>query len=130
MKAILFGLLTLALGCGSTPDPAAPPPPPPPEEGFLFSYVPVAGAPPITSITVAGSFNGWSTGALLMTRRPDGSWQARIPLVDARYEYKFHINGAWPADMCYDATWGDPAKDHWIDPDALGCVPDGQGGQN
>lgn len=131
MKPLLSGLLALAIACGKTPNPASPPPPPPPaEEGFLFSYVPATGAPPITSITVAGSFNRWSTSALLMTRRPDGSWQARLPLADARYEYKFHINGAWPADMCYDATWGDPAKDHWIDPDALGCVPDGRGGQN
>jgi len=126
-------LLLLALGaCEKSPGPVTPEPrPEPPQpDGFAFTYTPPPGAPAITSIAVAGSFNGWSTTAAPMTRQGDGSWLARVRLTDARYEYKFHINGAWPADMCYDPTWGDPARDYWIDADALGCLPDGNGGQN
>lgn len=129
--ALATVLLASSAGCQDGKTPTQPPPPPPPtQDGFAFTYVAPAGAPAVTSVMVAGSFNEWSTTALPMTRQADGSWLARIRLPDAQYEYKFYINGAWPADMCYHPTWGDPAKDHWIDADALGCVPDGLGGQN
>ena len=103
---------------------------PPPADGVAFTYTPPAGAPAVASIYVAGSFNAWSTSETRMTRQPDGSWSVRVPLSNGQYQYKFFINGAWPRDMCYDPTWGDPAAEHWIDADALGCLPDGQGGQN
>jgi glycosidase len=124
-------LLLATAGCqNGGGGPTQPQPvPPAPQDGFAFTYTAPAGAA-VTSVSVAGSFNGWSTTGAPMTHQADGSWLARIRLADARYEYKFYINGAWPADMCDHAAWGDPAHEYWIDPDALGCVPDGVGGQN
>ena len=127
MKRIAPILLLIALGACVARSTA---PEPDPEDGHTFTYTPPAGAPAITSITVPGSFNGWSTSAVPMTRQPNGSWRARVQLAEGRHEYKFHINGSWPADMCDDRTWGDPAKDYWIDHNAIGCVPDGHNGQN
>jgi len=103
---------------------------PPEQGGFAFTYVAPAGAPAITSISVAGSFNGWNATATPLVRQPDGTWMVRVQLADGQHEYKFHINGAWPVDMCDDGTWGDPAKGYWVDPDAVGCLPDGHNGQN
>jgi cyclomaltodextrinase len=124
-------LLVIPAACARAGDPASPEPgPAPPEDGIAFRYTPPAGAPAVASVHVAGGFNGWSAGATPMARQADGSWLARLRLEDGRHEYKFVINDAWPADMCSDATWGDPARDRWVDPAALGCVPDGQGGQN
>ena len=124
-------LSAAVLGCGDArPEVTPPPPPPPVQEGFAFTYTPPAGSSPVASVSVAGTFNGWSTTATPMARRADGTWEARIRLSDAQYEYKFHINGAWPADMCHDRTWGSPAHQFWIDPAALACTPDGHGGQN
>ena len=130
-RSALALLLVVANACSESRPPAEPPPPsPPPPTGFAFTYAPPTGAPAVTSVAVAGSFNNWSTTVARMTRQADGTWQLRIPLSDARYEYKFLINEAWPSDMCHDPTWGDPTREHWIDKDALGCLPDGLGGQN
>ncbi len=106
------------------------PPPPVDTSGFLFEYTPPAGAPNIATLAVAGSFNGWSTTTNLMSRRTNGTWFARILLADGQYEYKFHINGTWPVDMCYDRTWGDAARNFVIHGAAITCVADGNGGQN
>lgn len=134
---LLALVLLLPAGCGGERAPVevvdttpAPPPPPPAPDGFLFTFAPPPGAPAVLTASVAGTFNGWSTSALPMARQPDGSWTARLRLNPGQYEYKFHINGAWPGDMCEDRTWGNPARQQWIDPQALGCVPDGYGGQN
>ena len=95
-----------------------------------FTYHPPPDAPAVESITVPGSFNGWDVSAMPMDRQMDGSWRVEVELDPGRHEYKFYINDAWPQDMCDDATWGDPNRDHWIDPDADGCIDDGHGGQN
>jgi cyclomaltodextrinase / maltogenic alpha-amylase / neopullulanase len=97
-------------------------------DGHLFRYAPPAGAPAVVSVSLRGSFNGW--GETPMAQLPDGSWRVHVPLGDGRHQYKFFINGDWPADMCFDQTWGHAAHDYWIDPDADGCDPDGHGGQN
>lgn len=99
-----------------------------PEDGFLFSYTPPPGAPPVNTIAVRGDFNDWDSSP--MKARTDGSWDTRLDIADGTYEYKFYINQSWPADMCHDQTWGHPDADYWIDPDAAGCVDDGHGGQN
>jgi cyclomaltodextrinase len=132
---VLLALLPLLLLVSATcqeggPSGPDPDPDPDPQPGFAFSYTPPPGAPAISTIVVAGSFNAWSTTAAPMTRQADGSWMARIPVGDGQHEYKFQINGAWPADMCDDRGWGDPAHAYWVDPDAAGCLPDGYNGQN
>lgn len=115
-------LLLVLAGCGGSPvEPKV-------EEGYAFIYRPPAGASVAASVSVRGSFNGW--GETPMTKQPDGSWKATIKLEPGTHEYKFFINGAWPADMCHDRSWGDPARDYWIHPDATTCVADGHGGRN
>jgi cyclomaltodextrinase / maltogenic alpha-amylase / neopullulanase len=127
-RSLLLLLIPLALSaCGRDDfEPVGPVHPEP--EGHAFTYTPPAGAPTVTSISVRGAFNDWSERA--MARQSDGSWRARVTLADGTYPYKFFINGAWPADMCNDRTWGHPAADYWIDTNAAGCIEDGVGGQN
>jgi hypothetical protein len=70
--------------------------------------------PTARSVSVVGSFNGWSPSTTPMTRDRDGNWQVKIRLRPGRFEYKFAVNGAdWVPD---------PAN-----PDA---VDDGFGGRN
>jgi cyclomaltodextrinase / maltogenic alpha-amylase / neopullulanase len=135
-RRALPALLALAcvlapLGCGDKRQPAEPDPdPPPPTDAFVFTYTPPAGAPAVTSVAVAGTFNGWSETATPMTKLPSGSWRALVRQAEGPHEYKFVINGMWPGDMCRDTQWGDPARQYWIDTAAVGCVPDGYGGEN
>lgn len=121
--ALVAALLSTAFAaCGNgTVDP-------PVEEGTAFAYSPPSQAPEVTSVSVRGDFNDW--GESPMERQSDGSWRALIDLEEGTYEYKYFINESWPTDMCDDQTWGRPDHDHWIDPTAAGCVPDGHGGQN
>jgi len=98
------------------------------EDGHPFTYVPPPQAPAVASISLRGQFNAWGTRP--MAQQGDGSWRVVVDLDPGLHEYKFFINGEWPADMCHDETWGHAAADHWIDPDAAGCVPDGLGGRN
>lgn len=118
--------LAALAGCGSSDELTVPIAPGP--DGHVFRYAAPSQAPAVTSISVRGSFNGW--GERAMPRQQDGSYRAAVQLADGAHEYKFFINGAWPADMCHDPTWGHPGNDHWIDPSAEGCVDDGQGGRN
>ena len=137
MRPLAHALAVLALAStAACSDPAGnddPPivqPQPVDTSGFLFEYTPPAGAPNIASLAVAGAFNSWSTTTNLMSRRVNGTWFARIRLADGQYEYKFHINGAWPSDMCFDRTWGNAANNFVIHGAAITCVADGFGGQN
>lgn len=66
------------------------------------------------SVSVVGSFNGWSPGATPMTRLDDGTWQVKIRLRPGRFEYKFAVDGT-----------------RWIpDPHNPDAVDDGFGGRN
>ncbi len=73
-------------------------------------------APPGTrSVTLAGTFNGWSPEAMpLGGPDPDGAWSASIELPAGVHQYKFVIDG-----------------DRWVsDPRNSDGVPDGHSGQN
>jgi cyclomaltodextrinase / maltogenic alpha-amylase / neopullulanase len=126
-RSMLALLLAPAFACNAGQERDAPARPP--GDPLLFTYQPPANAPPITALTVPGTFNDWSTTATAMQRQPDGSWQVRIPPTDGEHQYKFHINGAWIADMCRDTTWGDPDDDYRVHT-AERCVSDGNDGRN
>jgi|GEM_PF-750341 len=71
-------------------------------------------APDAGSVSVVGSFNGWSPTATRMVRRDDGRWQAKVRLQPGRFEYKFAVDGS-----------------RWIaDPSNPEAVDDGFGGRN
>ncbi|MDF1504518.1 alpha-amylase family glycosyl hydrolase [Roseisolibacter sp. H3M3-2] len=115
-------LLVLGVAACARRSPPAPPP------ALEFRLVPPPGAPPVVSAALPGSFNGWSTTATPLVRAPDGSWSVRVPAA-GRHEFKLHVNGAWVADMCDDATWGDPSRARRVGSTAA-CAPDGHGGRN
>ncbi|MBN1475630.1 hypothetical protein JXA47_02650 [Candidatus Sumerlaeota bacterium] len=53
----------------------------------------------VESLSVAGTFNGWSAGANpMMDEDGDGVYTARLPLEPGRYLYKFVLNGDWLPD--------------------------------
>lgn len=62
-------------------------------------------------VELAGSFNGWTPAPL--TRLPDGTFEAVLPLPKGRHEYAFRVDGAWQPD-----------------PAAKAVVDDGFGGRN
>ncbi len=92
----------LCLGSCSRKEPAAKP-----QDSVRFTYR----GP--TEVFLAGEFNGWSTTATPMRRRPNGDWITDLKLLPGKYQYKFVVNGEW---------FQDPAN-----PDS---VPDGWNGNN
>jgi len=88
---------------------------------FTFTYVTLRDEE-VASVSLRGSFNSW--GEWPMEKQPDGTWSITVDLEPGKYQYKFYINGKWPQDMS-TAHAGDP-----VDPNAVGYINDGFGGQN
>jgi len=81
-------------------------------DGVLFSH----SRPGASTVHLAGEFNGWDPGALLMSDDDaDGVWTVVVELEPGRYEYKFVIDGgaSWEPDA------GNPER-----------VDDNHGGEN
>ncbi|WP_027892667.1 pullulanase-type alpha-1,6-glucosidase [Calidithermus chliarophilus] len=92
-----------------------------------FSYTPPAGVE-VKSVSLRGAFNNWGETPMKLEGK---TWSVSVDLQPGRYAYKFFINGQWPRDMCEDATFGTKTdKGLYIDPQAEGCVDDGNGGRN
>ncbi len=76
-----------------------------------FSFQPSA---PVTSVNLAGEFNGWSITNTPMIRGDDGVWRVAARLAPGEHPYKFVIDSSkWLAD---------PLNPHAVD--------DGHGGRN
>jgi hypothetical protein len=70
--------------------------------------------PSASTVSVVGSFNGWSPSSTRMSRLEDGIWRVKIRLRPGRFEYKFAVDGK-----------------NWIpDPSNPAAVDDGFGGRN
>jgi len=65
-----------------------------------------------SSVSVAGSFNGWSTTANVLTQNGD-TWSAQIDLGQGDHYYKIVVDGNWQIDAANPFT-----------------APDGYGGSN
>ena len=140
MSAVAWLLLPVLLACAedpSDPDPCdgANPPAgcelPPQDSGYAFVYEPPAGAPNITSLHLAGEFNGWSATATPFEEQADGSWVAYADLDSTEtYLYKFVFNGNWVTDMCSDPTWGHADAGGLVHLETDDCVSDGYNGMN
>lgn len=87
----------------------------------VFTYIPLEDEE-VVSVSLRASFNSW--GEWPMEKQPDGTWRIIVDLEPGEYQYKFFINGKWPKDMS-NARAGGP-----VDPNAIGYVNDGFGGQN
>ncbi|MCB9600952.1 MAG: DUF1592 domain-containing protein [Sandaracinus sp.] len=92
------------LGGGTTPsaDPCT--------DGTTFRFTPSRA---VSSVSVAGSFNGWDASAWPM-RDEGGTWTLTRVVPEGSYEYKFVLDGS-----------------EWVpDPSATATTPDGFGGVN
>ena len=70
--------------------------------------------PSASTVSVVGTFNGWSPNSTKMSRLEDGTWRVKIRLRPGRFEYKFAVDGT-----------------DWIpDPNNPEAVDDGFGGRN
>ncbi|MGY4706393.1 glycogen-binding domain-containing protein [Candidatus Bipolaricaulota sp. J31] len=100
-----------------------------------FRYVPAPGET-VTSVNVAGDFDGWNPSDPETEMRYDpatGEWSVTIYLTPGPIRYKYVINGSWPGSMRDDH----PVTGGPIDPDLptggdayLYYVDDGFGGLN
>ncbi|MCF7918836.1 MAG: glycogen-binding domain-containing protein [Candidatus Cloacimonetes bacterium] len=63
-------------------------------DGVEFTY----SAPNAGSVSLAGSFNDWSTTADPMQKQSDGSWMVIMDLPEGSHSYKFVIDGNWMYD--------------------------------
>ncbi len=55
-------------------------------------------APAARKVCVAGTFNGWSAGANLLSPAEGGEWRVVLPLARGRYEYLLVVDGIWLPD--------------------------------
>ncbi|MBQ8279082.1 MAG: type I pullulanase [Roseburia sp.] len=55
-------------------------------------------APDATKVCLAGTMNGWSDSATLMTKGDDGVWTHTAELAAGTYQYKFVVDGSWVND--------------------------------
>ena len=73
-------------------------------ESVLF----IASFPNANAVNIAGDFNGWNPHKTPMTKAPDGSWQATIPLAKGVHKYRFVVDGNWQQDPHNNATEPNP----------------------
>ncbi len=66
-----------------------------------FRFVPPVGAPTVP-VSVAADFNSWSATANPLTRGPDGTYAATVPVPDGLHHYKVVYDGKWIADPAAD----------------------------
>lgn len=129
MHNAIAGVVVLAIAAGCGEGTSAPPANQ--SAQHTFTYIRPSGAPQVTAVHLAGSFNEWSTTARPMTQQANGSWSVTVALAPGSHQYKYVMNGGtWVQNMCSDPTWGDPAIGGKVDPTVASCAPDGFGGQN
>lgn len=55
-------------------------------------------APEAKKVSVAGSFNNWSTTENKAKKDSKGNWKAKLSLKPGTYEYKFFVDNNWIND--------------------------------
>jgi 1,4-alpha-glucan branching enzyme len=55
-------------------------------------------APQAKKVSLAGSFNKWSTRTLTAKKDTHGNWVTKVSLKPGKYEYKFFVDGTWVSD--------------------------------
>jgi cyclomaltodextrinase len=69
-----------------------------------FHYAPAFDG--VQRVALAGSFNGWSDSADLLTRSDDGVFRITKAIHPGTYSYKFVVDGEWMADPANPETDG------------------------
>jgi len=49
-------------------------------------------------VSLAGSFNNWSTKKISAKKDSKGNWMVKLNLKPGTYEYKFVVDGSWLND--------------------------------
>jgi hypothetical protein len=70
-------------------------------------------APEARAVAVAGDFTEWRADVIPLSRRPDGTWTATVPLGVGEHRYQFVVDG-----------------ERWVPDPATEAVEDGFGGRN
>jgi 1,4-alpha-glucan branching enzyme len=55
--------------------------------------------PQAQSVYLAGDFNHWRAGELLMSRQEDGYWKAWLELPPGTYKFRYCADGLWYTDF-------------------------------
>ena len=76
--------------------------------------------PKAQTVHLAGTFNGWNTGSIPLTKGEDDSWTVSVDLPPGRHEFKFVVDGQWCCDPGCDGTNRECPK----------CVPNSFGTMN
>ena len=82
-----------------------------PQEGQVVKFV--YAAIRADRVSVAGTFNNWTPGALTLKKDLVGVWRGAVYLKPGTYQYRYHIDGKWVND-----------------PTARNTVPNEFGGKN
>jgi 1,4-alpha-glucan branching enzyme len=62
-------------------------------------------APKAKRVSLAGSFNSWSTDKLSAKKDTKGNWMVKVSLSSGKHEYKFFVDGSWINDpSCINFT--------------------------
>jgi 1,4-alpha-glucan branching enzyme len=64
--------------------------------------------PGASRVCVAGDFNGWKTGDVMMEPVGDGNWRARVQLSTGEFRFRYYADGEWFAD--YAACGVEPGR--------------------
>ena len=59
------------------------------------------------SVSVAGSFNGWNTGANPLKKTGENLWELSLPLPPGSHTYKLVVDGQWRLDPANQQKAGD-----------------------
>ena len=59
------------------------------------------------SVSVAGSFNGWNTGANPLKKSGENTWELSLPLPAGSHTYKLVVDGQWRLDPANKQKSGD-----------------------
>lgn len=59
------------------------------------------------SVSVAGSFNGWNTGANPMKKTGENTWELSLALPPGSHPYKLVVDGQWQLDPANQQKAGD-----------------------
>ena len=55
--------------------------------------------PQAHTVFIAGDFNNWRPGELLMSRQEDGYWKAWLELPPGTYRFRYCADGIWYTDF-------------------------------
>ena len=66
------------------------------QDGLLVNFVYTALQ--AKRVSVAGTFNNWSSEAFILKKDLIGNWRGALHLKPGRYQYRYNVDGRWVND--------------------------------